>query len=128
MAIPTGSGTEVLWRGSVSQQQATGTAARFDTSMPSVGTSSYTVPTNFIVTVMTVTFCNVSTGDAELINMYVVNGAGDIHLLYKQPLAASKTFIFNDKIVLHPGEKLVFHTDGAANVDIYYSYILQNWT
>tara|TARA_B100000949_G_scaffold233501_1_gene250113 strand:+ start:4865 stop:5251 length:387 start_codon:yes stop_codon:yes gene_type:complete len=128
MAIPTGSGTEVLWRGSVSQQQATGTAARFDTSMPSVGTSSYTVPTNFIVTVMTVTFCNVSTGDAELINMYIENGAGQINILYKQPLAASKTFIFNDKLVLHPTEKLVFHTDGAANVDIYYSYILQNWT
>ena len=128
MAIPTGSGTEVLWRGSVSQQQATATSARFDTSFGSVGTSSYTVPTNFIVTVMTVTFCNLTTGDDELINMFITNGAGDIHLIYKQPLAASKTFVWNDKLVLHPTEKLSFHTDGAANVDIYYSYILQNWT
>ena len=66
MAIPTGGGTEVLWRGGVSQQQATATSARFDTSFGSVGTSSYTVPTNFIVTVRWSKGTDINSGCGQL--------------------------------------------------------------
>ena len=40
------------------------------------------------------------------------------------------TYVWDDKIVLHPGDSLKTYCpgQGSARMDVYYSYIEQDWT
>lgn len=117
MAIPSGSGTEVLKRASLHavtnsyQAIITGTA-------------------NHIYTILSVIFCEQGEA-AELINMRVdvsASGSNQIRLLEQQTIGVFGTFVFNDKFVLSGTDKLEVGTDGPANVDVYVSYIDQDWS
>ena len=127
MAIPSGSGTEVLKRTTIHAQSNTATAFRWDGTMATTGTSTYTVPTNHIITVISIIF-NEQAGAGEDINLYMNDGANNIQLLQTQRLSGYETFVWNDRFVLTGGDKLVFNVGDSANVDAICSYIDQDWS
>ena len=128
MAIPSGSGTEVIYRGTMNQLSSAQTAFRWDRTDPTVGTSTYTVPANHIITVLSIVYCE-SGGADELLALNVINGASDIlRVLYEQSLPAKSTFVFNDKIVLVGGDKLITYVESTGHVDVVYSFIDQDWS
>ena len=117
MAIPSGSGTEVLKRAYI----------------PAVTNSPQKIidgVANHIYTVLNLTFCE--QGNAtELIHLFVypsADSSNGIYLLGSQSLTPYSTFVWNDKIVLTGTDELVFQTSGSANVDVYCNYIDQDWT
>ena len=127
MAYPTGTGTEVLKRTTIHAQSSTGTSFRWDGTMATTGTSSYTVTALHIITVLSVT-ANETLGAAEVIYLFMVDGANNIKLLIAQDLAAYDTFVWNDKFVLIGGDKLIVNCGSSANVDWSCSYIDQDWS
>jgi len=126
MAIPSGSGTEVLRRGVVATQSSTATTFRFDGTNPTTGQSTYAVPANHIITILCFTICEAA-GNAETISMWINDGAKDIEILQSLALGARETFVWNDKFSLIGGDKLKL-TSTAGDVDIYYSYLDQDWS
>ena len=126
MAIPSGSGTEVLRRGVIATQSSTATSFKFDGTNPSTGTSSYTVPANHIITIISIIICEAA-GQAETVDLYMNDGASQIHFTSALALAGKETFVWNDKFALIGGDKLAIVTS-AADIDIYYSYLDQDWS
>lgn len=127
MAIPSGSGTEVLKRTTIHAQSNTATAFRWDGTMATTGTSSYTVTANHIITILGIVTCEQGNAD-ELINIYMHDGSNDHYLLKSQSLPAYTSFTWNDKIILTGGDKLIVNLDSAGNVDFVCSYIDQDWS
>ena len=116
MAIPSGSGTEVLKRSYYNNLSTTDYAIINGTA-------------NHIYTVLSVIFSERNNA-SELLNMFVVidGGSTDIHLMQAQPIGAYETFVFNDKFILTGTDELKVVTTGSALVDIYCTYIDQDWT
>ena len=116
MAIPSGSGTEVLKRASI--HGLTNSAQAIITGVA-----------NHIYTILCITF-NEQGGTAETISMYGEPDAGatKIRIIQDQALGASSTFVWNDKFVLQGTDILKVETGGSANVDVWVSYIDQDWT
>ena len=130
MAYPTGSGSEILYRGTIHNQSSTATAFRFDQGANTAGTSTgsdYDVPALHTITVLNIAFTDVN-NDPSLIDLWINDGANDIYIFYKQPLGAYATFVWNEKIVLTAGDFLRTIVDAGANMDISYNYIDQDWT
>ena len=116
MAIPSVSGTEVLKRAYVNNLSNTDTAI-------------ITGVANHIYTILSVSFTERNNAN-ELFHMYVDYDAGGTHinLLNNQTLNAYETFVWNDKFVMSGTDKLLVVTSGSALVDVYISYIDQDWT
>ena len=126
MAYPSGSGSEILRRSAIHNQVDDATSFRFDGTGPTTGTETYAVPANHIITILNVTF---SSQDTNINNFtFWVNLSGtEIKLLQNQTLPAFRTYAWKDKIVLHPTDKLIVNSIAGANMDVFYSYIDQNW-
>ena len=115
MAIPSGSGTEVL--------KVAG-ATRTDTS----GLTLVNGVANHIYTILSVSVCETA-GNAETFNLYFSDdGSTDYFIVKNQALAANETFIYNDRIVLSGTDELIFSAGGTCDIDIIASYIDQDWT
>ena len=115
MAIPSGSGTEVLKTGLTRE-----TAASENVLVNGVA--------NHIYTILSVVVCETA-GNAETFDLYVKNDGGTIYYLIKdQALAAKKTFVFNDRIVLTGLDELAIAPGGTCDLDIVTSYVDQDWT
>ena len=127
MAYPTGTGTEVLKRTTIHAGSSTATSFRWDGTMATTGTSSYTVTALHIITVLSVIATEQGSA-AELINMYMVDGSNNISIFSSQALGSLETFVWNDKFVLIGGDKLAVNTESAANVDYLCTYIDQDWS
>ena len=127
MAIPTGSGTEVLKRTLIHAQANTGTAFRFDGTMATTGTATYTVPSNHIITVLSI-FITDQSNTTKLVHVYQNDGSNNHYLVQSQSIAPYGTFVLNDKFVLTSGDKLIVLADSGANFDLYCSYIDQDWS
>ena len=126
MALPTGTGSEILKRTTINNQSNTATAFRWD-GLATTGTSSYTVPALHIITVLNIIIAENSGGDEEF-KLYGDTGAGSIYLVTRKALPTNDTFVWNDKVVLHPGDKLSINFFAATNIDIWCSFIDQDWT
>ena len=126
MAIPSGTGTEVLKRSIMNAASNTATAFRWDGTMATTGTSTYTVPANHIITVISIIFSEQGGAD-ESISMLLNDGTNNISLM-DQSIPSLGTFIWNDKFVLTGGDKLTAVLSNAGNVDVLLSYIDQDWT
>ena len=127
MAYPTGTGSEILARTTIHAQSDTATSFRWDGTMATTGTSSYTVPALHIITVLSVT-ANETLGQPEVIYLFMNDGANNINLVTAQSIGAQTTFVWNDKIVLIGGDSLQVNSATTANVDWTCSYIDQDWT
>ena len=128
MAIPAQSvsGSEVLRRENIESLSNTTTAFRFDTQHPATNNSSYTVPANHIITMLSIFICEQG-NVAETFTLWVVSNSNEMKLLQGQPLGGRETFVWNDRFTLIGGDALHIGTANAANVDVYYSYIDQSW-
>jgi len=129
MTIPSGSGTEVLKRNSISGQSTTWTELNWAGEQTAGGASSGTtaIPANHIITIMSIVFCNGSGADRTVQMKSTASGRDQIEFLTTQSLPTNGTFIFNDRIVLYPVDKLMFYSSGTS-VGIWLSYIQQDWT
>jgi len=127
MAIPSGSGTEVLKRTTINAQTNSATAFRWDGTMATTGTSTYTVPANHIITVLTI-IINEYNNTNELLDLYMNDGSRDISMLYQQPIGAKATFIWNDRFILQGGDKLIVNLASVGNMELLCSYIDQDWS
>jgi len=119
MAIPSGSGSEVLKRVSGAVDGAT--------------TSVLTVGSNKICTVLSIIICNVNSSNACDIYIYANDGSSDRKILQKVAGATGAldkraTFVWNDKFVLTAGDILKIQEDGSGSIEYWVSYIEQDWT
>ena len=126
MAYPTGSGSETLFRGSISGQSNDATAFRWDRTNATTGTETYVVPALHIITVVSI-FINNIDNDAREFDLLINDGANDIYLINDQAIGGDATFILNDRLVLVAGDKLIFRAS-AGNLDAYCSFIDQDWS
>ena len=127
MAIPSGSGTEVLRNGFWPVQTTDTTSFAFEASNPSVGDETDTVPANHIITFIFASWCE--TGNAaELINFYNTIASKQCYMMVGRPLAAYETFVWNTKFVLSGGDWLKTSCASSADVDVQYSYLDQDWS
>ena len=116
MAIPSGSGTEVLKRA-------------YAHAISNSNSTIITGVANHIYTILSIVWCEQGAA-AETIGLYsnYDGGVTPIKFLEAQALPANGTFTWNDKIVLTGTDTLVTLTGSAANVDWWCSYIDQDWT
>jgi|3_EtaG_2_1085321.scaffolds.fasta_scaffold15242_2 hypothetical protein len=132
MAIPTGAGTEILYRTTINTQEQTATAFRWDKTNATTGTSSgtgYIVPADHIITVLSIVINNNSTTPRQM-DLYVNDEDNDnIMFLNDFTLPSSETgpFVWNDKIVLVPGDSLLFKVETGGNADAYCTFIDQHY-
>ena len=121
MAIPSGSGTEVLKRATKNALNN----ATFSFGLVASG-ADVNVGTNHIVTILSITIHNTS-GSTEVWRMDLNDGSDDIRMIGNENLTANTTFVWNDKFVLTSGDTLKL-TVGSQAFDIVISYIDQDWS
>ena len=126
MAIPSGSGSEVLknimWEDATSSSQPT-----------------LTLVQHHIYTILSATICNVDGSNSGVAYMYLEGydsygsaNSEDIRL-FRTSINAMDTFVFNDRIVIHGQgsnsavQKIKFGLE-TVSFDIVLSYIDQDWT
>ena len=112
MALPTGSGSEILGNiGGSTTSAATHTIL--------------TVPALHIYTILSIVISrNGST--TNTISLHARDSA-DRTLVYQQALS-NTTFIWNDKLVLMPANILKLECTAGSETDYWISYIDQDWT
>ena len=136
MAIPSGSGSEVLKSASITAFSGSSNgwwAVRWDGIQVDAENSSFAVPTNHIITVLSINVCNTHASVAYPFSMGCrTNGSTDTkYILKNQDIPATGTFVYSDKIVLSGGEKLLFNDEensSGDDLDIVISFIDQDWT
>ena len=117
MAIPSGSGTEVLKR-SVVDNHTGGDYQPIDLSVTGIWTA----------TVLSI-FVRNSSGSPLLLNGFVTSGGNDIYFLQTQSVGSYETFVWNDKFVMEDGDTLHLQRDTSVGTfDAIVSYILQDWS
>ena len=115
MAIPSGGGTEVLKRA-----YKTANSDNWETMITGVA--------NHIYTILSVSFAdqNDTVHDCR-IKIDISGGGTDIYLLSFQTLPVKGVFTYNDKFVITGTDQLKCY-NSAGNVDIYVSYIEQDFS
>ena len=126
MAIPSGAGTEVAWKGTIHNQSTDVTSFRWDRTLPSVGTETDTVPANHIYTIISFSICR-DGGTLTKITVRINDGTSDRVILFEEGLS-EQTFIWNDRIVLMPGNVFKFQPNGTSSMQYWISYIDQDWS
>ena len=128
MAIPLQSlsGTEVLRRGGVKELSNNWTSIKWDNTFGAQNEQGHTVPTNHIIIVTSVTFCEQGNAN-EYVHMWVNTNSQDHHIFHTQAINAYSTFIWADKFVLVGGDKLAVVATTSANIDVWVNYIDQSW-
>ena len=133
MAIPSGSGSEVLRNAAVNANNAG--AASIDwgasTGTGTVRTSGNTsgqiaVPTNVIITVLNITITAINDNGNVSGTIDWQGGGTDILVFKHLTLNINETFVWNEKMVCRPGDILKVYSSGT--VDISVNFIYQDWT
>ena len=129
MTYPTGSGSERIRTGAIHNQINADTSFKFDGTNPATGTQTYAVPANHIITILTIVFSDQSNSNKlfQLIAATTQAPTSTVNLLYNVTLGPYQTYIWNEKLVLHPTDKLIVNSAASANMDVFYTYIDQNW-
>jgi hypothetical protein len=133
MAIPSGSGSEVLRNFAIYNNSAATANVDFGgtTGTGSVRTSGNTagvinVPANVIITVLNITF-SAYAAVSQLNGVIDWQGGGTlVPVFLATNVATTTTFVYSDKIVLREGDELKLYS--AAGCDITGSFIYQDWT
>tara|TARA_R100001082_G_C4337214_1_gene148395 strand:- start:613 stop:1014 length:402 start_codon:yes stop_codon:yes gene_type:complete len=133
MAIPSGSGTEVLRNACIHENNA-GTALvdwGGTTGTGSLRSSQNTsgvvaVPTNVIITVLCITHMD-WIGGAHNAQIDWQGGGTSVALWKETSQPANTTWVWNDKFVLREGDKLKLYNSGT-NSDWTISFIYQDWS
>jgi len=117
MAIPSGSGSEVLKR-------------HFVHALSNSETDLIAGVANHIYTVLSISFTEQSGSGSHSLNLAIdANNAGtDIYLLSSQAITSEQTFIWSDKLILTGTDRLHARTASSGNVDVWITYIDQDWS
>ena len=119
MAIPSGSGSEVL-----KSTQLTALTNSVQTLITGVA--------NHIYTVVSIVVCETIEDTGDKIRIYLADSDGSsnpVYIIYEQTIDSKQTFVFNDKFSFTGGtQKLQIITTASANMDVVCSYIDQDWT
>ena len=135
MAIPSGGGTEVLKRAYCHNWGGGGPAKTYidwsatdgETDGNQATATATRVPANVILTILNIVVVRYN-GTGSTFNLMIEHAANDnIYLLDSQSIPGNGTFMWNDKIVLHEGDELVFQSGGDEN-DCWINYIKQDWS
>jgi|AACY02.8.fsa_nt_gi hypothetical protein len=126
MAYPTGSGTELIRRGMIDGQTNSASAFTFDGTHPTKGTNTATVATDHIITILSIIICEMSNTGGRAFSLTAYNGSSDIILLNNAQVQPKQTYVWNDRIVLHPTHKLSIVGNASSAFDVHYTYIDQN--
>jgi len=129
VAYPSGSGSEILRRGSMHNHVTAETTFKFDGTHPTVGTATDTVPANHIITIVSIFITDMSNAPMHFTMRHIIS-AVEYVILKEASIPAKGTYVWNDPIVVHGGDTLKINADSqsGANFDVYYSYIDQDWT
>ena len=116
MAIPSGSGTEVLKVAHIA-----GVTNAENVLINGVA--------NHIYTILGISVCETA-GASETFDLYIDDDGGgtDYEILSDQALGANETFIWNDRLVISGTDHLCMITASSANIDVVITYIDQDWT
>jgi hypothetical protein len=117
MAIPSGSGTEVLKRG-------------YFTVTDTTDTKIIDGVANHIYSVISIVITETA-GNAETFGLFLDPSAAgtDYEIIsLATALGADETFVFNDRLVLSGTDELNFKAGGTCDIDIVITYIDQDWT
>ena len=116
MAIPSGSGTEVL-------------KCVFRNANDNTEHTIINGVANHIYTIISIIICE-RAGNSELFNLFVADDGGtdDFYLLDSVSIAANQTYVFNDKFVISGTDELRWQMEATCDVDFWCSYIDQDWT
>ena len=131
MAIPSGSGTEVLKNG-VIKSNNTWTYIRWDERITAPGNASGTgttaVPANCIITILNMTVNNTHSSASSFALRANVGSTDSVYIINHNGIniPVYETFVFSEKFVLSPDNELQVYSN--QNTDIYFSYIYQDWT
>ena len=131
MAIPSGSGSEVLKRHTVKASAAAWTTIRWtlnETAQGNTAGGGEAVPTNCIITILNIVAQNRVSSQTGLAMTVDIAGTTDIYYLSNGAtfIPADGTFVYSDKIILHPTDKLKLYSTAAVHFHI--NYIYQDWT
>ena len=111
MAIPSGSGTEVLKGLGVTYSSA-------------ATHTTLTAGANEIITLLSVTVTETASVATNSISLKIDSQ----YLVSLESLPSDGTFIFNDSIVFQAGDVFHIRTHAATEVMCYISYIVQDWS
>ena len=116
MAIPSGSGTEVLKVAHIA-----GVTNSENVLLNGVA--------NHIYSILSISICETA-GAAETFDLYIDDDGGgtDYEILSDQALGANETFIWNDRLVISGTDHLCMITANSANIDVVITYIDQDWS
>ena len=116
MAIPSGSGTEVLKVAHIA-----GVTNSENVLINGVA--------NHIYTILSISVCETG-GASETFDLYIDDDGGGTayEILSDQAIGANETFVWNDRLVLSGTDHLCMITANSANIDVVISYIDQDWS
>ena len=119
MAIPSGLGSEVLKTATGSVDNGTATL--------------FTVGTDEIITVLSIIVYGTGTspgagGTIGNFSIKLNNGSTDYIIASDSTLTAAQTYVFNDRIVMHPTNVLKITEGNNVTVNYWVSYIEQDWS
>jgi len=135
MAIPSGSGSEVLRNAAINANSAAATA-KVDfggtTGTGSVRSSGNTsgvvaVPADVIITVLSITCTAGNDGHTVKATVNWQGSGTGITIFYAPTLNDNETFVYNDKIVLREGDGLDLY-NSVSSCDWSVNFIYQDWT
>ena len=119
MAIPSGSGTEVI-----KSTEITALTNSVQTLITGVA--------NHIYTVLSIIVCEANDDSGKMVKLYFADSDGStnpVFLLRSQPVGANETFVFNDKFSYTGGtRKLQIILEASGNMDVRCTYIDQDWS
>tara|TARA_Y100000310_G_scaffold33252_1_gene31425 strand:+ start:51 stop:437 length:387 start_codon:yes stop_codon:yes gene_type:complete len=128
MAIPSAGGSEILQRGWFPALSNSEVYAVFTGAISSTSTSN-AVPAHNIISMLSMTFNERAGSSTELIKLRVIfGGSSSTFVFAEQSIPAYGTFIWNEPLVLHATDKLVFGANTAANIDVQFYFIRQDWS
>ena len=84
-----------------------------------------------IYTVISIICCEQGNNSDTKLRMRITDSDGSANpcfLIYDQAVPAYGTFVFSDRFSFDGDKKLVIDTAGGANVDVFCTYIDQDWT
>ena len=125
MAIPSGSGTEVLR--SVSKQNLNNTNITISTKASG---STFNLGLNHILTILSIVVTNKEVTTAP-IAITMTDGSDTWSILHQGGTiipAPQATFVFNDKFILPSDHILTLYSTTAKNTDWHVTFIDQDWT
>ena len=113
MAIPSGSGSEVLKTVQGQVRNAT--------------TSVLTVASLHIVTIISISLCT-EANTATTFDIQIYDGSTNWYIMKDFALGGNSAFVYNDKLVLQPAFVLKIKEPDNVDLNYYVSYIDQDWT